>query len=73
MFHSHLVCNTRRGQFEATVHKKKTRSSPAVESGLVIPIMVEVVWPLVDKLAIYITKVEKIKYPVIEGYVYNLK
>ena len=44
-----------------------------MQGGLEIPIRVKVVWPLVEKLPIYITKVEEIKYPVTGEYVGNSK
>ena len=40
-----------------------------MQGGLEIPIRIKVVWPLVEKLSIYITKVEEIKYPVTGEYV----
>ena len=44
--------------FEAMVRNTKSRPSPLVQGGLEILIRVKVVWPLVEKLLIYITKVE---------------
>ena len=35
--------------------------------------MVKFIWPLVEKLSIYITKVEEIKYPVIGEYLDDSK
>ena len=58
-------------QFEATVHNKKVRPFPLVQGELEIPITVKVVWPLVERLSIYITK--EIKYPVTGGYVNDSK
>ena len=55
--------------FEAMVRNTKSRPSPLVQGGLEILIRVKVVWPLVEKLLIYITKVEQIKYPVTGEYV----
>ena len=60
-------------QFEATVHNTKARNSPLVQGGLEIPIRVKVVWPVVEKLSIYITKVEDIKYTVAGEYVDDSK
>ena len=44
-----------------------------MQGGLEIPIMVKFIWPLVEKLSIYITKVEEIKYPVIGEYLDDSK
>ena len=44
-----------------------------MQGGLKIPIRVKVVWPLVEKLSICITKVEEIKYPVTREYVDDSK
>ena len=44
-----------------------------MQGGLKIPIRVKAVWPLVEKLSIYITKVEEIKYPVTREYVDDSK
>ena len=55
--------------FEAMVRNTKSRPSPLVQGGLEILIRIKVVWPLVEKLLIYITKVEQIKYPVTGEYV----
>ena len=60
-------------QFEATIHNAKARPSPLLEGWLEIPITVKVVWPLVEKLSIYITKAEEIKYPVTGKYVDDSK
>ena len=60
-------------QFEATVYNTKARHSPLVQGRLEIPIRGKVVWPLVEKLSIYITKVEDIKYLVTEEYVDDSK
>ena len=49
-------------QFEATVNNTNTRPSPVIQGGLKIPVRVKVVWPLVEELSIYITKVEETKY-----------
>ena len=40
------------------IRNTKSRSSPLVQGGLEILIRVKVVWPLVEKLLIYITQVE---------------
>ena len=58
-------------QFEATFHNKKAGPSPLVQGELEIPRRVKFVWPLVEKLSIYITK--EIKYPVTGVYVNNSK
>ena len=44
-----------------------------MQGGLEIPIRVKGIWPLLEKLSIYITKVEEIKYAVIGEYVDDLK
>ena len=44
-----------------------------MQGGLEIPIMVKFIWSLVEKLSIYITKVEEIKYPVIGEYLDDSK
>ena len=49
-------------QFEATVNNTNTRPSPVIQGGLKIPVRVKVVWPLVEELSTYITKVEETKY-----------
>ena len=48
-------------QLKGTVHNTRTRSSPLVQGELEIPIRIKVVWSLVEKLLIYITKVKEIK------------
>jgi hypothetical protein len=60
-------------QFEAAVHDTKARPSPLVQGGLEIQIRVKVVWPQVEKLSIYITKVEEMKYPITGEYVDDSK
>ena len=54
-------------KFEATVEDTKSRPSPLVQGGLEIRIKVKVVWPDVEKLSIYKSKVEEVKYPM-DGY-----
>ena len=44
-----------------------------MQGGLEIPIMVKFIWPLVEKLSIFITKVGEIKYPVIGEYLDDSK
>ena len=44
-----------------------------MQGGLEIPIRAKVVWPMVEKLSICITKLEEIKYAVAGEYVDNLK
>ena len=44
-----------------------------MQCGLDIPVRVKVVWSLVEKLSIYITKVEEIKYPVTGEYLDDSK
>ena len=48
-------------QFNGTVHNTRTTSSPLVQGELEIPISIKVAWSLVEKLSLYITKVEEIK------------
>ena len=68
-----MVCDTTGAQFEVTVHNTKARPSPLVQGGFETLIRVKVVWPLVEKLSIYLTKVEEIKYPITGEYVDDSK
>ena len=44
-----------------------------MQGGFETLIRVKVVWPLVEKLSIYLTKVEEIKYPITGEYVDDSK
>ena len=68
-----LVYGTRGGTIRTTVHNTKVKPSPLVQDGLEIPVRVKVVWPLVEKFSIYITKVEEIKDPITGEYVDDSK
>ena len=68
-----FVCGTRGGTIRTTVHNTKVKPSPLVQDGLEIPVRVKVVWPLVEKFSIYITKVEEIKDPITGEYVDDSK
>ena len=68
-----LVCGTRGETIRTTVHNTKVKPSPLVQDGLEIPVRVKVVWPLVEKFSIYITKVEEIKDPITGEYVDDSK